>query len=67
MLTLLTEKQAANALAVSVVMLRKWRLRGGGPPFAKLGRSVRYRVQDLEDFAARNLRRSTSDPGKSAA
>jgi predicted DNA-binding transcriptional regulator AlpA len=41
---LLTDKEAAEYLALSVATLRKWRWLGGkaGPPFRKLGGAVRY-------------------------
>jgi DNA-binding transcriptional MerR regulator len=60
---LLTTQDAAALLRVNPETLKVWRARGGGPRFAKLGRRVLYRQQDLEDFVARNLRASTSDPG----
>ena len=43
-------KQAARLLQVSHRTLEDWRLRGGGPRFSKIGRSVRYRRIDLEEF-----------------
>jgi excisionase family DNA binding protein len=47
---LLTERQAAQRLTVAVKTLQAWRVRGGGPKFVKLGRSVRYTEQDLEEY-----------------
>lgn len=64
---LLTEQQAAALLHVSVKSLQGWRSRGGGPPFIKLGRCVRYALADLEAFVQDAVRRSTSDPGPAAA
>ena len=55
-----SEKNAAEILALSVKTLRSWRLRGQGPSYAKLGRSVRYAISDLEAFAAASIRKSTS-------
>ena len=63
MTQLMNEKEAAALLHVSVKCLQGWRSRGGGPPFAKLGRSVRYGMADLETFVQEAVRRSTSDPG----
>jgi len=60
---LVTEQQAATLLHVSVKCLQGWRSRGGGPPFVKLGRCVRYAVPALEAFVQEAVRRSTSDPG----
>jgi len=42
-------------------MLNKRRVFGDGPPFLKIGRSVRYRPSDLDAWAATRLRKSTSD------
>jgi hypothetical protein len=60
---LVTEQQAAGLLRVSVKCLQGWRSRGGGPPFVKLGRCVRYAVPALEAFVQDGVRCSTSDPG----
>jgi hypothetical protein len=60
---LLTERQAATLLNVSVKSLQGWRSRGGGPRYHKLGRCVRYAVADLEAFIQNAVRLSTSDPG----
>ena len=43
---LLTPKEAANFLRVSESWLAKARMRGDGPPYVKLGRSIRYREGD---------------------
>jgi len=39
---LLTAKEAAASLKLSVSWMAKARQRGEGPPYVKLGRSVRY-------------------------
>jgi predicted DNA-binding transcriptional regulator AlpA len=64
---LLTTRQAARVLALSTSWLAKLRLFGGGPKFLKLGRLVRYRHEDLSQWAESNLRRSTSDDGAFAS
>lgn len=61
--SLLTEKEAAALLRLSYRSLQGLRVRGGGPRFVKLGRSVRYRLSDLDKFIQKSLRMSTSDPG----
>ena len=38
----LNENQAAEFLGVSARTLQAWRVRGGGPRYVKIGRSVRY-------------------------
>ena len=63
MTQLMDEKAAAALLHVSVKALQGWRSRGGGPPFVKVGRCVRYRPEDLQAFVLAALRTSTSDPG----
>ena len=46
-ISLLTEDQAAELLALSVRTLQAWRLRGTGPRFVRAGRAIRYRKADL--------------------
>ena len=61
---LVDERAAANFLCLSERTLRNWRTRGNGPKFVKIStRCIRYRVQDLLDWAERKTRRSTSDLG----
>lgn len=45
---LINENEAARRLGLAVPTLRKWRVHGGGPPFLKLGRAVRYDTADLD-------------------
>ena len=40
---------------VSVGTLRNWRVQRVGPPFIKIGKSVLYPVQGLEEWDRRNL------------
>jgi hypothetical protein len=49
-----TEKDAAEYLKCSTGWLRKMRLYGGGPPYVKIGRMVRYRQEDLAEFVVAN-------------
>lgn len=58
---LFDEHQLAFRQQRSVRTLRNERWRGGGVPFVKLGRSVRYRWEDILAFEKARLRRSTSD------
>jgi predicted DNA-binding transcriptional regulator AlpA len=62
MSTFLKTPEAASALGLSRRTLEAWRLSGGGPVFRKFGRSVRYNVTDLEQFADERKRSSTSQP-----
>jgi excisionase family DNA binding protein len=59
--------QAAEILGVKKSCLEAWRVRGGGPVFLKLGKAVRYRREDLDQFINGKLRTSTSDMGQEAA
>lgn len=45
---ILTEKQAAKRAFMVPDTLRKWRTRGRGPAFLKLGGKVRYRAEDVD-------------------
>ena len=47
---LLNEHEAAALLRVSVQLLRKWRATGAGPGHIKLGKCVRYAVNDVQGF-----------------
>jgi predicted DNA-binding transcriptional regulator AlpA len=53
--------EAAEHLGVSKSFMCKARLSGGGPEYIKIGRAVAYSILALEQFAARNRRRSTSE------
>lgn len=43
-----TREQAAVFLALQPQTLAAWTSRGEGPPYIKVGRSVRYRKSDIE-------------------
>jgi hypothetical protein len=43
----INEKDVASCLGVSIALLRKLRLKGGGPPFVKISKCVRYEVEAL--------------------
>ncbi len=51
---LLNEKQVAQLLCCTTSALRRWRREGRGPRFVKIGRLVRYRQEDVEDFVNQN-------------
>jgi hypothetical protein len=46
--SLLTEIQVSESLQISHACLRRWRLRGEGPQYLKVGPLVRYRSGDIE-------------------
>ena len=62
--SLLTPREAADYRKASPSTLAKERCTGFGPPFVKMGRSVRYRRSDLDNWIAANIRKSTSDNSK---
>ena len=51
----LTEVEVAARLGVSRFTVRSWRLKGFGPRFLKMGRAVRYRPQDVDDYERQAL------------
>jgi Helix-turn-helix domain len=55
------ETQAAMFLGVSVRTLQAWRVRGGGPPYVKIGRTVRYRRRALLAFQDERTVTSTTE------
>jgi excisionase family DNA binding protein len=57
---LMTEQDLAEYLNFSVETIRDWRKPGreGGPPFKRLGRSVRYDRRDVDKY----LERASVDP-----
>jgi len=57
---LLSPKQAARLLNLSVSWLAKRRLAGDGPPYVKLGGAVRYTEGSLQQWTKAQQRTSTS-------
>jgi len=55
------ENQAETFLGVSVRTLQAWRVRGGGPPFVKMGRAVRYQRRALVTFQEAHTVTSTTE------
>ena len=51
----LTDVEVAARLGVSRFTVRSWRLKGLGPRFMKMGRAVRYRPQDVDEYERRAL------------
>jgi excisionase family DNA binding protein len=48
--SLLTIRQLAAKLQIPEQTLYAWRTRGEGPPGLRVGRYVRYRLQDVEEW-----------------
>jgi excisionase family DNA binding protein len=68
--TTLTDVEVAARLGVSRFTVRSWRLKGVGPRFLKMGRAVRYRLQDVDEYERQALvetqARSDHGPMRSA-
>lgn len=60
-MNILKTADAAKILNVSKQTIEAWRLRGGGPAYLKMGKAVRYRRQDLEEFVEKSVRNNPSD------
>jgi excisionase family DNA binding protein len=58
---LLTVSEAAQRLKVSVSYLNKLRVFGGSARYLRLGRSIRYRPEDLDAWAQSKAANSTSE------
>ena len=60
-LLLVDERRAAAMFGITPRTLQEWRRIGGGPAFVRISsRCVRYRVVDLEAWAAARVVTSTS-------
>jgi predicted DNA-binding transcriptional regulator AlpA len=60
-IVLLTAKDAARLLRVSLSWLAKARMRGDGPAYVKVGRSIRYTEAALIQWMKSRQRMSTSE------
>lgn len=59
---LLTVREAAALLNMSVSFLAKARMQGDGPPYIKIGRAIRYAEVVLLQWTKSRQRRSTGQP-----
>jgi hypothetical protein len=59
---LMTEKDAARIVGVTVHALRAWRWRKKGPTYLKLGSCVRYRLSDVQAYLERHLVDPEAEP-----
>jgi len=57
----MNEHQIAAYLGMTVEAIRRWRLRGKGPPYCKLVGAVRYRRDDLDAWAVARRVNSTTE------
>jgi hypothetical protein len=57
----LRTQDAAAYLNIQPATLCQWRWNGRGPLFCRIGRNVRYRQKDLDDFMDARVFASTSE------
>ena len=57
----LTTEQAAAFLNLTKATLNQWRWLQTGPPYARYGRSIRYRRSDLVEYVAAHIIGGSSD------
>ena len=69
----LSRRELADRLGLPVKTLAQWASKGAGPRYARMGRHVRYRVSDVVEWEAAQLKdrckavlvgRSERDPGE---
>ena len=63
----MTEKEVAAFLNVSVSKLQKDRIAGRNLIFITIGKSVRYRMEDVLAFIELNMKQSTSAVSQSGS
>lgn len=62
-----TQRELCAYLNKSEAWAERARLTGDGPPYMKVGRSVRYQADEVLAWLEAKRRRSTSDHGPSTA
>ena len=61
---LLSQAEFCSYADKSEAWAERARIEGTGPRFVKIGRTVRYRLSDIQEWIDSNSRRSTSSPGR---
>jgi predicted DNA-binding transcriptional regulator AlpA len=51
----LSRQELADRFGLPVKTLAQWASKGTGPPFARMGRHVRYRLSDVIDWEAERV------------
>lgn len=57
----ITARELAAMLGVSEGTLANWRTDGGGPQFVRVGRAIRYRAADVEQWIADRTSENTTE------
>ena len=58
---LVTPSQLADRIGIKETTLANWRVIGRGPRFIRVGRAIRYRIEEVEAWLDRRTADSTSD------
>jgi excisionase family DNA binding protein len=61
---LLSTDEVSRVLVVPAGTLANWRWMGSGPPFLRIGRHVRYRRSDVEEWIDAQVRAADADTGR---
>ncbi len=64
---LLTPRQAAGQLGVTIGCLALWRIKGLHLPFVRIGSRIRYSADDVSRMIEQSRRISTADKGVGAS
>jgi len=51
---ILNELEVSRATRLALPTLRNWRSLGKGPAYVKMGRAIRYRESDVQNFVDRS-------------
>lgn len=58
----INDVELAGYLGVSVATTRRWRLHHAGPPFTKIGSSVRYALDEVDRWMSKQPRGGSAEP-----
>jgi predicted DNA-binding transcriptional regulator AlpA len=62
---LITQREVARRLTLSVRSLERWRVSGTGPRYVRLSRGrIAYRIEDVDAWVASKVVRSTSEENR---
>ena len=63
-MVLYNTKKTAELFGISHRTLESWRISGQGPAFIKMGKLVKYKQSDLDEFLLNQTRANTSSNGR---
>ena len=63
-MVLYNTKQTAELFGISHRTLESWLISGQGPAFIKMGKLVKYKQSDLDEFLLNQTRANTSSNGR---